>query len=76
VYTAVHDRDDFDRDDLPAEALIDLGKVAIDWGISQPRPHTAEQWEELLEDLDLIREPVVMIERLATLSAGSVCADN
>jgi hypothetical protein len=65
VCEAVHDLDAFDRDALPAEALIDLTKEAIDWWMPQTRPHTTEQWEELLDDLDLIRELVRMIERLA-----------
>lgn len=65
VRTAVHDLDDFDRGELPAETLIDLGKEAIDWWMPASRPHTTEQWEELLDDLDLIREFVLMIERLA-----------
>ena len=65
VRTAVHDLDAFDRGDLPAETLIDLGKEAIDWWFPQTRPHTTQQWEELLDDLDLIRELVLMIERIA-----------
>jgi hypothetical protein len=73
VCIAVHDLDAFDRDGLPAEALIELGKEAIDWWMPQTRPHTSQQWEELLDDLDLIRQLVVMIERL---SAGSVSTDN
>lgn len=66
VCEAVHDLDAFDRDELPAETLIDLGKEAIDWWMPTARPHTTEQWEELLDDLDLIRELVLMIERLSS----------
>jgi hypothetical protein len=73
VCTAVHDLDDFDRGALPAETLVDLTKEAIDWWMPQTRPHTTEQWEELLDDLDLIRQLVVLIERL---SAGSVPTTN
>jgi hypothetical protein len=73
VCEAVHDLDAFDRGDLPPEALIDLTKEAIDWWFPQTRPYTTQQWEELLDDLDLIRQLVVMIE---ALSAGSVCTDN
>jgi hypothetical protein len=65
VREAVHTLDGFDRDELPAETLIALGKEAIDWWMPTSRPHTTEQWEELLDDLDLIRELVLMIERLA-----------
>jgi hypothetical protein len=71
VCTAVHELDDFDRGTLPTETLIDLGKEAIDWWMPASRPHTTQQWEELLEDLDLIRELVVMIERLAEAPATS-----
>ncbi len=72
VRNAVHELDAFDRDELPADVLIDLGKEAIDWWMPQARPHTTQQWEELLDDLDLIRELVRMIERIA----GSVSAEN
>jgi hypothetical protein len=65
VSEAVHTLDAFDRDELPAETLIDLGKEAIDWWMPTTRPHTTEQWEALLDDLDLIRELVLMIERIA-----------
>jgi hypothetical protein len=65
VRNAVHELDAFDRDELPVETLIDLGKEAIDWWMPQARPHTTQQWEELLDDLDLIRELVLMIERIA-----------
>jgi hypothetical protein len=73
VCDAVHQLDSFDRDELPADVLIELGKEAIDWWMPASRPHTTQQWEELLEDLDLIRELVVMIE---ALSASSVSTDN
>jgi hypothetical protein len=77
VRSAVHELDAFDRDELPAETLIALGKEAIDWWMPTSRPHTTEQWEALLDDLDLIRELVVMIERLAEAApAGSVSTDN
>lgn len=77
VCDAVHDLDGFDSGDLPAETLIDLGKEAIDWWMPQSRPHTTEQWEELLDDLDPIRELVVMIERLAEgAPASSVSTTN
>jgi hypothetical protein len=72
VCEAVHTLDGFDRDELPAETLITLGKEAIDWWMPTTRPHTTEQWEELLDDLDLIRELVLMIERIAE----SVSTDN
>jgi hypothetical protein len=72
VCDAVHDLDDFDHDVLPAETLITLGKEAIDWWMPTTRPHTTEQWEALLDDLDLIRELVLMIERIA----DSVSAEN
>jgi hypothetical protein len=65
VCEAVHTLDGYDRNELPADTLIDLGKEAIDWWMPTTRPHTTEQWEELLHDLDLIRELVMMIERLA-----------
>jgi hypothetical protein len=70
VRDAVHELDAFDRDELPADVLINLGKEAIDWWMPTTRPHTTEQWEELLDDLDLIRELVRMIERL-TASASA-----
>ena len=57
---------------LARQILIDLGKEAIDWWMPQARPHTTQQWEELLDDLDLIRELVRMIERIA----DSVSAEN
>lgn len=72
VCEAVHTLDGFDRYELPAETLIDLGKEAIDWWMPTTRPHTTEQWEELLDDLDLIRDLVRMIERIAE----SVSAEN
>lgn len=65
VCEAVHTLDGFDRDELPAATLIDLGKEAIDWWMPTSRPHTTEQFQELLDDLDLIRELVLMIDRLA-----------
>ena len=65
VCDAVHDLDGFDIGDLPAETLIDLGKEAIDWWMPQTRPHTTQQWEELLDDLDPIRELMLMIEHPA-----------
>jgi len=37
---------------------------------SDLRPHTTERWEELLDDLDPIRELVVMIERLAVAASA------
>jgi hypothetical protein len=67
VCHAVHELRDFDSGDLPAETLIELGKEAIDWWMPEARPHTAEQFEEVLDDLDLIRELVVMIEHLAAM---------
>jgi hypothetical protein len=77
VCDAVHQLDGFDRDELPVDVLIDLTKEAIDWWMPASRPHTTQQWEELLEDLDLIRELVVMIERLAEAApAGSVSTTN
>lgn len=72
VCEAVHTLDDFDRDELPAATLVALGKEAIDWWMPTTRPHTTEQWEELLDDLDRIRELVLMIERIA----DSVSAEN
>lgn len=65
VRNAVHELDAFDRGELPAETLIALGKEAIDWWMPTSRPHTTEQWEALLDDLDLIRDLVRMIERIA-----------
>lgn len=50
---------------MPVELLIDLTKEAIDWWMPQARPHSTEEWEQLLEDLDVIRELVVLVERLA-----------
>jgi hypothetical protein len=73
VCEAVHELDGFDRNELPAATLIDLTREAIDWWMPASRPHTTQQWEELLDDLDLIRELVVMIERL---SAGSASTDH
>ena len=72
VREAVHTLDAFDRDELPPETLIDLGKEAIDWWMPTSRPHTTEQWEALLDDLDLIRELIRMIEQIAE----SVSAEN
>jgi hypothetical protein len=66
VCDAVHTLDGFDRDELPAATLIDLGKEAIDWWMPTARPHTTEQWEALLDDLDLIRDLVTMVERLTS----------
>ena len=57
----------FDSGDLPAETLIELGKEAIDWWMPDARPHTTEQWQELLDDLDPIRELVAMIEHMAEM---------
>lgn len=45
VRNAVHELDAFDRDELPAATLIDLGKEAIDWWMPQTRPHTTQQWK-------------------------------
>jgi hypothetical protein len=72
VCEAVHTLDSFDRDELPAETLIDLGREAIDWWMPTSRPHTTEQWEALLDDLDLIRQLVRMVERLS----NSATAEN
>jgi hypothetical protein len=68
VCDAVHGLDGFDSGDLPAETLIELGKEAIDWWMPEARPHTTEQWQELLDDLDLIRELVAMIEHMAEMA--------
>jgi hypothetical protein len=65
VCDAVHELDGFDRDELPADVLIDLTHEAIDWWMPAGRPHSVEEWEQLLDDLDPIRELVVMVERLA-----------
>jgi hypothetical protein len=65
VCDAVRVLDGFDRSALPVEVLIDLTKEAIDWWMPAARPHSTEEWELLLEDLDLIHELVVMVERLA-----------
>jgi hypothetical protein len=70
VRNAVHELDAFDRDELPAETLIDLGKEAIDWWMPSARPHTTEQFQELLDDLDLIRELVRMVERLTSSASA------
>ncbi len=70
VCNAVRELEDFDSGDLPAETLIALGKEAIDWWMPDARPHTTKQWEELLDDLDPIRELVAMIEHLATMLDG------
>lgn len=64
VCDAVHELDGIDRDELPADVLIDLAKEAIDWWMPQARPHSTAEWEQLLDDLDPIRELVEMIERL------------
>jgi hypothetical protein len=69
VCTAVHELDGFDRAALPATTLVDLGKEAIDWWMPQAHPHSIEEFEQLLEDLDVIRELVVMVERLAAAEA-------
>lgn len=42
VSDAVHELDEFDCGELPADVLIDLGKEAIDWCMPQARPHTIE----------------------------------
>jgi hypothetical protein len=68
---AVHELDRFVRHELPTDVLIDLGKGAIDWWMPTARPHTTEQWEELLDDLDVIRGRVVMIEGPRRRLAGS-----
>jgi hypothetical protein len=68
ICDAVRELQDFDSGDLPAETLIELGKEAIDWWMPDARPHTTEQWQELLDDLDLIRELVAMIEHMAEMS--------
>jgi hypothetical protein len=68
ICDAVHDLDGFDSGDLTADTLIELGKEAIDWWMPEARPHTTEQWQELLDDLDLIRELVAMIEHMAEMS--------
>jgi hypothetical protein len=70
VCDAVRELQDFDSGDLPAETLIELGKEAIDWWMREARPHTTEQWQELLDDLDPIRELVAMIEHMAEMGDG------
>ena len=65
VRNAVHELDGFDRDELPADVLIDLTKEAIDWWMPQAHPHNTEEWEQLLDDLNVIRQLVVLVERLA-----------
>src|SRR3954470_20389201 len=60
VCDAVHLLDGFDRRALPVEVLIDLTKEAIDWWMPAARPHSTEEWEQLLDDLDVIRELVGM----------------
>jgi hypothetical protein len=70
VCEAVHTLDGFDRDELPAAELIALGKEAIDWWMPTSRPHTTKQWQALLDDLDLIRDLVRMVERLSTSTSA------
>lgn len=70
VREAVHTLDGFDRDELPAATLIDLGKEAIDWWMPTARPHTTEQFRELLDDLDLIRDLVRMVGRLSSSASA------
>jgi hypothetical protein len=65
VCDAVRELDGFDRGELPVDVLVELGKEAIDWWMPAARPHSIEEWEQLLDDLDPIRELVVMVERLA-----------
>jgi hypothetical protein len=65
VCTAVHELDAFDHGDLPAETLIELGKEAIDRWILRARPHTNRAVGGVITDLDLVRELVMMIERMA-----------
>jgi hypothetical protein len=64
VCDAVHELDRYDRSELPADVLIDLTKEVIDWWMPQAHPHSTEEWEQLLADLDVIRELVETVERL------------
>jgi hypothetical protein len=66
VRGAVHTLDGFDRDELSVDVLLGLTKEAIDWWMPQAHPHSTEEWEQLLDDLDVIRELVVLVERLRT----------